>query len=107
MKFSDRVKNAWNAFSNTPVDKTISYSSGWESNYPIFRSASKIGNDRSIVTSVYNRIALDVSQIKLEHARVDENGRYMESITSGLNYALTQEANIDQTGKTLILDSVS
>ena len=106
MKFSDRVKNAWNAFSNTSVDKTISYSSGWESNYPIFRSASKIGNDRSIVTSVYNRIALDVSQIKLEHARVDENGRYMESITSGLNYALTQEANIDQTGKTLILDAV-
>ena len=105
MSFSDRIKNAWNAFTDTNI-QTTSYSSGWESSRPNFRMYPKVGNERSIITSVYNRIALDVSQIQLEHSRVDKNGRYLETISSSLNYALNDEANIDQTGKTLIIDAV-
>lgn len=106
MKFTDRVRSAWNAFTDGTNQKTVSYSSGWESSYPSFRRSTRIGNDQSIINSVYNRIALDVSQIKLEHVRVDDNGRYKETINSSLNYVLTEEANIDQTGKNLILDAV-
>ena len=64
------------------------------------------GNERSIVTAVYNRIALDVSDIDIRHVRLDENGRYIEDIDSGLNNCLTVEANIDQTGKAFIQDVV-
>jgi hypothetical protein len=106
MGLVSRMKNAWNAFTDTDSSRTFSYTLGTSSSRPDFRNRGHIGNERSIVNSVYNRIAVDVSQINLEHARVDGNNRYLEPIDSGLNYALTQEANIDQTGKSLIQDAV-
>lgn len=105
MKFSDRVKNAWNAFANSEVDAPFINDVGWGSSYPRHQRITRTGNDRSIINSVYNRMAIDVSQIKLEHSRVDDNGKYISSVNSDLNYALTQEANIDQTGKGLMLDA--
>jgi hypothetical protein len=64
------------------------------------------GNERSIVTSIYNRIAMDVAAISIKHCRVDKNGRYIEDIKSGLNDCLTVEANIDQSGRSFIQDVV-
>jgi hypothetical protein len=65
-----------------------------------------MGNDRSIVNTVYNRIAIDAAAISIQHVKVDENGHYLETVNSGLNNALTLEANIDQTGRMLIQDVV-
>lgn len=107
MSLISRIKSAWNAFNDNSVNQysySITRSNGRSD--PYFRSRSKMGTDRSIVNTVYNRIAIDVSQTSLEHVRIDSNGRYLETIDSGLNYALTQEANIDQTGSAFIQDAV-
>ncbi len=64
------------------------------------------GNEKSIVTSVYNRIALDVAAIQIKHVQLDENGRYLEEVESGLNNCLSLEANVDQTGRAFIQDVV-
>ena len=103
--FGSRLKHAWNAFLNrdpTPYyrDIGVSYS------YRPDRFRMTRGNERSIVTSVYNRIALDVSAISIQHVRLDENGRFLSAIDSGLNRCLTLEANIDQTGRSFIQDVV-
>jgi hypothetical protein len=101
-----RIKNAWNAFVNnkTPTDhyRYISSSYGNRPDRPRFSR----GNERSIITSVYNRIALDVSAISIQHCKLDEDGRYIETIDSGLNNCLNLEANIDQTGRAFIQDAV-
>lgn len=103
--FGSRLKHAWNAFFNR--DPTNGYSSGGMSYYyrpdrPRFTR----GNERSIVTSVYNRIALDVSAINIQHVRLDKNNRFKEIINSGLNKCLNLDANIDQTGRAFIQDIV-
>lgn len=100
----NRIKNAWNAFSNK--DPTPSYSYGAGSFYRPDRPRLTRGNERSIVSSIYNRIAVDASQINLEHVKLDENGAYKEPVKSGLNTVLTSSANIDQTGKAFIRDIV-
>jgi hypothetical protein len=64
------------------------------------------GNERSIVTSVYNRLALDASSVSIQHVRLDENNRFLSVIDSGLNGCLTVEANLDQTGRAFIQDIV-
>ena len=64
------------------------------------------GNEKSLVTSVYNRIAMDAASISIQHVRLDKNGRFTEVIQSGLNECLTVEANIDQTGRSFIQDVV-
>ena len=101
-----RIKNAWNAFVNNrnPTDyyRNIGSSYGYRPDRPRFSR----GNERSIVTSVYNRIALDVSAISIQHCKLDEDGRYIETINSGLNSCLNLEANIDQTGRAFIQDAV-
>lgn len=100
-----RVKNAWNAFRNR--DPTISYrESGMGYTYRPDRVRFSRGNERSIVTSVYNRIAMDVAAIDLKHCRVDQNGQYIEDMKTGLNECLTLEANIDQTSRAFIQDVV-
>lgn len=103
MKFTDRLKHAWNVFTSrdpTPVQNGGSY----------FMRPDRIrlrrGNERSMVNAIYNRIAIDVSAINIEHAKLDSNGRFQEVIQSGLNYVLNTEANIDQTGRAFIQDSV-
>ena len=103
--FSSRLKHAWNAFLNK--DPTPYYSKSGESYYyRPDRPRLTRGNERSIITSVYNRIAIDVASIDIKHVRLDENERYVETIKSGLNDCLTIEANIDQTGRAFIQDAV-
>ena len=107
MEFSigSRLKHAWNAFRNR--DPTTSYLGyGSEYSYRPDRRRLTMGNERSIVTSVYNRIALDASTISIQHAYLDDNGRFLSVIDSGLNNCLTLESNIDQTAKAFMQDVV-
>lgn len=102
---SSRFKQAWNAFRSR--DPTMFYREpGMSYTYRPDRVRFSGGNERSIVTSVYNRIAMDVASIDIKHCRLDENGRYIKDINSGLNNCLTLEANIDQTGRAFIQDLV-
>ena len=105
MNIGSRLKHAWNAFMNRDPTE-VDYDIGPAYYYRPDRPRLTRGNERSIVTAVYNRIALDVSDIDIRHVRLDENGRYIEDIDSGLNNCLTVEANIDQTGKAFIQDVV-
>ena len=105
MACTDRVQHAWNAFLNRDPTYEVR-DHGMISTYKPDRVRFTRGNERSIVTSVYNRIALDVSSIDINHAKLDENGRFKEVIQSGLNECLTINANIDQTGKAFIQDVV-
>ena len=100
-----RLKHAWNAFLNR--DPTLNYrDSGISYSYRPDRPRFTRGNEKSIVTSVYNRIALDVSSIDIRHVRLDENDRYLSIVNSGLNNCLSLEANIDQTGRAFVQDIV-
>ena len=105
IKLVSRLKHAWNAFTNKePMrsyqDVGIGYSRRPD------RSRFSRGNERSIVTSVYNRIALDASAINVQHVRLDENNRFLSVIDSGLNTCLSVEANIDQTARAFMQDVV-
>lgn len=100
-----RLKHAWNAFTNRdPTYYRQSLGSSY-SNRPDRPRLSR-GNERSIVNSIFNRIALDVAAVDLKHCRVDQNGRYIEDMDSDLNNCLTLEANIDQTSRAFIQDIV-
>lgn len=103
--FLSRIKRSWNVFLNK--DPTVVYrdiGSGY-ANRPDRMRFSR-GNERSIVVSVYNRIAADAAQMRIRHVRVDENGRYTDEIDSGLNNCLSIEANKDQTGRAFLQDIV-
>ena len=104
MALSDRLQHAWNAFLNRNPQQY--YGNGGYSYYRPDRMRPRLGNERSIVNAVYNRIALDVAYIDIFHARLDEDGRYTEQIQSSLNECLTLSANIDQTGKAFLQDVV-
>lgn len=105
MGFLDRLQHGWNAFmSRAPTGSY--YDIGQSYSYRPDRVILTRGNERSIITSVYNRIALDVSAINIKHCRLDNNGRYMSVIDSGFNSCLNLEANIDQTGRAFIQDIV-
>ena len=104
MTLGSRLKHAWNAFTNK--DPTTRYYSGHSYSRRPDRVRFSRGNERSIVTSVYNRIALDAAAISIVHARLDKNDRFVETIDSGLNNCLTLEANLDQTGRGFIHDAV-
>lgn len=105
MGFFNRLQHGWNAFANAR-DPTLEYSTGPGYYYRPDRPRFTRGNERSIVTSVYNRIALDVSAISIQHVRLDDNGRFSSVIESGLNNCLTLDANMDQTGRAFIQDVV-
>ena len=101
-----RLKHAWNAFVNNR-DPTASFRDiGGGYSYRPDRPRLTRGNERSIVTSVYNRIALDVAAITVQHCKLDENGRLLEEMDSKLNQCLTLEANLDQTSRAFIQDAV-
>lgn len=106
MKIIDTLQHAWNSFTNR--DPTYDYNRdlGMSCSIKPDRVRFTGGNERSIVTSVYNRIALDAASINILHCRLDENGRYSETINSALNRCLTKSANIDQTGRAFIQDVV-
>lgn len=100
-----RFKNAWNAFFNrdpTPIFDN----SGNSSSYRPDRYRPTRGNERSIITAINNRIAIDVAAIPIRHVRLDEDGGYLNTIDSGLNNCLNLEANLDQTGRAFIQDAV-
>ena len=102
---TSRFKNAWSAFRNR--DPTMFYREpGMSYTYRPDRVRFSRGNERSIVTSVYNRIAMDVAAIDIKHCRLDEHGRYIQDIDSHLNECLTLEANIDQTARNFRQDVV-
>ena len=100
-----RFKQAWNVFMNR--DPTPTYSNiGAGYYYRPDRPRFSRGNERSIVTSVYNRIALDVASIDIRHVKLDNNDRFSKIIDSGLNNCLSLEANLDQTSRAFIQDCV-
>lgn len=103
--FGSRLKHAWDVFMNKDPSY-IQSNIGVGYYHRPGRPRLTRGNDRSIVTSVYNRIALDVAAIDIMHVRLDENGRYIETIDSKLNSCLTLEANIDQTARAFLHDAV-
>lgn len=104
----ERLRNSWNAFLGRDPTKEIRkyYETAYGSSYRPDRVRLSRGNERSIVTSIYNQIAVDVSQVNIKHVRVNQNNQFVEVIDSDLNRALTISANIDQTGRSLIKDLV-
>ena len=105
MGFLDRLQHGWNAFMNK--DPTRDYRDyGMSYSYRPDRPRLSRGNERSIVTAIYNRIALDVSSLTVKHCKLDGNGRYLSDIDSSLNSCLNLEANMDQTGRAFIQDAV-
>lgn len=100
-----RAKKAWNAFTNR--DPTVrSFDYGLSYSRRPDRTRLTGGNERTIVTSIFNQIAIDVSAINIKHVKLDSEGRFIEEIKSGINECLNLEANLDQTGRALIQDAV-
>lgn len=107
-ELTSRLRHAWNAFSGNR-DPTYQYryhdigaGSGWRPD----RARFTRGNERSLVTARYNRIAMDVAALTIQHVQLDEEGRFVEVVDSGLNECLTLSANIDQTGRAFIQDAI-
>jgi hypothetical protein len=107
MTFGERIQHAWNAFRNRDPAGRIYYpESGSSYGVRPDRMRYTSGNERSIIASIYTRIALDVSTMEVAHVRLDKNGRYEDTMESGLQECLSIEANIDQTGRNLLSDIV-
>lgn len=104
MGFMQRLAHAWNVFRNGSPNKYVNYGPG----YTMLPSRQRMywTSQMSMVASIYNRIAVDVAGIGLQHVRKDEDGKYVETIYSGLQYCLNTEANIDQSGKAFLIDLV-
>lgn len=107
---TQRFRSGWNAFiGRDPTTTSIPLSeemSGFGYSSRPDRVRYTKGNQRSIVASIYNRISVDVASIKIEHAKLDKDGRYKERLSSGLNDCINVSANVDQTGRALIQDIV-
>ena len=102
MAFSERIKQAWNAFTSrdpTPINYGVSY--GIRNDRPFIMS-----NNNTLINSIYNRIATSASSVDILHAKIDDNNKFLEVINSGINNCLSRSANIDQTGRQFIIDSV-
>lgn len=101
MGLTDRLKHAWNAFSNSESVSNRPFSGEYGGH--IFgrpdRTPLRLNNERSIISSIYTRIGIDVAAVPMFHVRLDDDDRYLETIESGLNNCLTVEANIDQAGR--------
>lgn len=106
MGFMDRVRRGWNAFRNNRDPTVNEFDEGESYYYRPDRVRFTKGNGRSIVTSLYNRIALDVSSLAFRHVVMDENDRFIKHKDSKLDYCLSTEANIDQTSRAFIQDIV-
>lgn len=107
LTFTTRLKQAWNAFLNNK-DPTVPEFRDIGSSYSVRPDRPRLtpGNERSIITSVVNRIAMDAAAVKIRHVRFNENEQYIGEIDSALNNCLSLEANIDQTGRAFIQDVV-
>lgn len=106
ISMATRLKHAWNAFFNRDPTKDYPYDLGYSSYYRPDRTRLSRRNERSIITAIYNRIAMDAAAIDIRHVRLDDEDRYLEQIPSKLNNCLSVEANIDQTGREFIRDAV-
>ena len=103
MRLINRLQHGWNAFMNR--DPTLDYRSGEVTySYRPDRVRFSGGNEKTIVTSIYNRIAIDAAAVDIKHVRLDKNDRYIETIESGLNNCFNIEANIDQSGRAFLQD---
>ena len=102
--FGSRLKHAWNAFLNRDPTMDYDWHAGVGSSIRPDRVRLRLGNERSIIASVYARIAMDVAATTIQHVRLDNDGNFLEVIKSGLNTCFTTEANVDQTGRALLMD---
>ena len=107
-KWTDRLRNGWNAFINNkdPTSYPTNVWTGGGSSYRPDRLRVRHGNERSIVTAIYNRIAMDVAQVAIRHVLLDDNGRFVEYMKDGLDNIFSLEANIDQSGRSFVQDIV-
>ena len=105
MALGERIRHAWNAFMNKDPTN-VRYYNGNISSYRPDKLIRSIGVDRTILTSIMNRIALDVSNVDIKHVHLDKKGRYEYDVSSGLNSCLQLNANLDQTAKAFIKDVV-
>lgn len=95
-----RLKHAWNAFLNRDekyIVRPYEMGSGYSTRPD--RVRLHVSNERSIISSIYTRLSVDVASVAIRHVKLDEKGRYLEDLTSGLNECLTVEANIDQAAR--------
>lgn len=101
MSLKSRLQHAWNAFTNQNKEDRIQSYGDYGTSYSVRpdRLRTYWSNERSIISSIYNRLSIDVASIGIRHVRLDDNGRYVEDIDSGLNSCLTLEANIDQAAR--------
>lgn len=106
MGFGDRLKHAWDAFRNRDPTHVNTLNLGESNYYNPGKARLRINNERSIIASIYNRIAIDCASIELRHVRLDQNGRYVEDIDDSLNQCLTVSPNLDQTPRAFIQDVV-
>lgn len=106
LKFGTRLMHAWDAFRMNRDPTLYSHNIGGGYSYRPDRVRFTQGNERSIVTSIYNRIAIDVACMDIVHCKIDDNGQFVENMKSGLNNCLTLEANLDQTGRAFMQDVV-
>ena len=107
MGLFDRLKHAWNSFNDSDNQLPFSgYNAGYSSGFRPDRVRFSNGNEKSIVTSIYNRIAIDCSTIELKHSRLDDSGRFISVVKGGLHECLTVEANKDQQTRAFIQDII-
>ena len=110
MKFTDRLSHAWNAFiakeHNKELRQPLVKNLGMTSSYRLDKTPLRVGTERTILASIYNRIAIDVASIEIRHARIDQNGRFLEKIQSNLNECLEISSNKDQTARAFLMDVV-
>lgn len=109
MGVGGRLKHAWNAFSSgasesTAMDPLLSSGSVYSSGRPEYKPRMQIMGEKTIVSSIYNRLAVDFAGIVVRHVRTDDNGRFLEEMKSGLNECLKVEANIDQDSRAFLQD---
>lgn len=103
--FTERLKHAWNAFTSREPPAKVSYNTV-TSSHNLSRRRSSFANERTIVYSIYNRIAIDVASITIEHVQLDDNERFESKLDSGLNSIFNLEANLDQSGRNFVQDIV-
>lgn len=106
LSFGSRIRRAWNVFKNQDPMTDMSWRLGYGDSQRADRVILSSNNEKTIVNAIYNRIALDVASLKFRHVRLDENERFKEEMSTGLNEVLKTEANLDQSGRAFVHDMV-
>lgn len=106
LSFGSRIRRAWNVFKNRDPMTDMSWRLGYGDSQRADRVTLSSNNEKTIVNAIYNRIALDVASLKFRHVRLDENERFKEEMSTGLNEVLKTEANLDQSGRAFVHDMV-